>query len=89
MPESVARDGVAGRAGLDLEPYSGHSLRASLATAAVAGGANCADLMRQTRHKSTQVALAYVRPADLWRNNVTEGVFGSGKGGADPGGMRR
>jgi hypothetical protein len=31
--------------------------------------------MRQTRHKSTQVALAYLRPADLWRNNVTQGVF--------------
>jgi hypothetical protein len=31
--------------------------------------------MRQTRHKSTEVALGYLRPADLWRNNVTEGVF--------------
>ena len=87
MPESAARGGATGRAGLDSEPYSGHSLRASLV--AVAGGPNRADLMRQTRHKSTQVALAYVRPTDLWRNNVTEGVFGSGKEGADPGGMRR
>ena len=33
--------------------------------------------MRQTRHKSTEVALGYLRPADLWRNNVTEGVFGT------------
>ena len=31
--------------------------------------------MRQTRHKSTEVALGYLRPADLWRNNVTEEVF--------------
>jgi len=31
--------------------------------------------MRQTRHKSTEVALGYLRPADLWRNNETEGVF--------------
>ena len=31
--------------------------------------------MRQTRHKSTEVALGYLRPADLWRNNVTERVF--------------
>ncbi len=37
------------------------------------------DLMRQTRHKSTQVALAYLRPADLWRNNVTEHVFAAKK----------
>ena len=33
--------------------------------------------MRQTRHKSTEVALGYLRPADLWRNNVTEGLLGS------------
>ena len=33
------------------------------------------DLMRQTRHKSTEVALGYLRPADLWRNNVTEKVM--------------
>jgi hypothetical protein len=57
------------------EKYSGHSLRAGLATAAGDQGAGLADLMRQTRHKSTEVALGYLRPADLWRNNVTERVF--------------
>ena len=62
-------------AGLDPERYSGHSLRAGLATAAGDQGAGLADLMRQTRHKSTEVALGYLRPADLWRNNVTEGLF--------------
>jgi hypothetical protein len=69
---------VAARAGFDPERYSGHSLRAGLATAAGDSGAN---LMRQTRHKSTQVALAYLRPADLWRNNVTQRVFGPAKDG--------
>ena len=64
-------------AGLDPEKYSGHSLRAGLATAAGDQGAGLADLMRQTRHKSTEVALGYLRPADLWRNNVTERVFSS------------
>ena len=75
--KAVARlvKGAAARAGLDPERYSGHSLRAGLATAAGDSGANLADLMRQTRHKSTQVALAYLRPADLWRNNVTQRVF--------------
>ncbi|MGI4953479.1 MAG: site-specific integrase [Janthinobacterium lividum] len=75
--KAVARlvKGAAGRAGLDPERYSGHSLRAGLATAAGDAGAALPDLMRQTRHKSTQVALAYLRPADLWRNNVTESVF--------------
>ena len=75
--KAVARlvKGAAARAGLDPERYSGHSLRAGLATAAGEAGASLPDLMRQTRHKSTQVALAYLRPADLWRNNVTKGVF--------------
>jgi site-specific recombinase XerD len=63
-------------AGLDAEKYSGHSLRAGLATAAGDAGAGLAELMRQTRHTSTEVALGYLRPADLWRNNVTEKLFG-------------
>ena len=66
-------------AGLDPERYSGHSLRAGLATAAGDAGAGLAELMRQTRHKSTEVALGYLRPADLWRNNVTEKVFSGDK----------
>ncbi len=75
--KAVARlvKGAAARAGLDPARYSGHSLRAGLATAAGDAGAALPDLMRQTRHKSTQVALAYLRPADLWRNNVTKRVF--------------
>lgn len=79
--KAVARlvKGAAERAGLDVSLYSGHSLRAGLATAAGDLGANLADLMRQTRHRSTDVALGYLRPADLWRNNVTERVFGTGK----------
>ena len=34
-------------------------------SAAADAGAALPDLMRQTRHKSTQVALAHLRPADL------------------------
>ncbi|MBW4091806.1 MAG: tyrosine-type recombinase/integrase [Proteobacteria bacterium] len=62
-------------AGLDPTRYSGHSLRAGLATAAGDAGAGLAELMRQTRHKSTEVALGYLRPAELWRNNVTARLF--------------
>lgn len=69
-------------AGLDADKYSGHSLRAGLATAAGDQGAGLADLMRQTGHKSTEVALGYLRPADLWRNNVTERVFRSKANGS-------
>jgi hypothetical protein len=36
--------------------------------------------MRQTRHRSTDVALGYLRAADLWRNNVTEKLFGRATG---------
>jgi hypothetical protein len=36
------------------------------------------ELMRQIRHKSSDVTLRYLRPVDLWRNNVTEKVFRSG-----------
>ena len=79
--KAVARlvKAAAEAAGLDPERYSGHSLRAGLATAAGDQGAGLADLMRQTRHKSTEVALGYLRPADLWRNNVTDGVFGAAR----------
>ena len=77
--KAVARlvKSAAAAAGLEAEKYSGHSLRAGLATAAADQGAGLADLMRQTRHKSTEVALGYLRPADLWRNNVTEALFGA------------
>lgn len=67
---------AAADAGLDAARYSGHSLRAGLATAAGDNGAGLADLMRQTRHRSTEVALGYLRPADLWRRNVTARLFG-------------
>ena len=75
-------------AGLDPALYSGHSLRAGLATAAGDAGAGLAELMRQTRHRSTEVALGYLRPADLWRNNVTERLF-TAAAGSDTGQGRR
>jgi integrase len=55
--------------------YSGHSLRAGLATAAAEAEAQLHDVMRQTRHTSVEVARRYMRSADLWRNNVTEKVM--------------
>ena len=68
-------------AGLDPERYSGHSLRAGLATAAGDQGAGLAELMRQTRHKSTEVALGYSAPpisgATSDRGGVSEGEIGT------------
>lgn len=62
-------------AGLNPEKFAGHSLRRGLLTAGADNRANLAELMRQSRHRSAQSVLGYLEPADLWRNNVTEGVF--------------
>ena len=62
-------------AGLDPEKFAGHSLRRGLLTAGADNRANLAELMRQSRHRSAQSVLGYLEPADLWRNNGTEGVF--------------
>jgi len=66
--------------GLDPTRYSGHSLRAGLATAASDAEAELHDIMRQTRHLSPEVARRYMRGRDLWRNNVTLRLFKSGRG---------
>jgi integrase len=66
--KAVARlvKGAAEAAGLEgWERFSGHSLRAGLATAAGEAGADLAQVMRQTRHRSADVALGYLRPAWL------------------------
>lgn len=57
--------------------YTGHSLRAGLATAAGDEDAQLHDIMRQTRHRSVETARKYLRSRDLWRNNVTERIFRS------------
>lgn len=55
--------------------YTGHSLRAGLATAAGEEDAHLHDIMRQTRHRSVETARKYLRSRDLWKNNVTERIF--------------
>jgi integrase len=67
---------AAADAGLDGEGFSGHSLRRGLLTAGADNRTQLAELMRQSRHRSAQSVLGYLEPADLWRNNVTDGVFG-------------
>jgi integrase len=61
--------------GLDAERFSGHSLRRGLLTAGADNRAQLAELMRQSRHRSAKSVLGYLERADLWRNNVTDGVF--------------
>jgi integrase len=66
---------AAAGAGLDARAYSGHSMRAGFATAAALAGHDLPQIMRQTRHKTTQAASIYVRPADRWRDNPTSDLF--------------
>jgi integrase len=78
LSDQVVRTVVKERAraaGLDeFERFSGHSLRAGLATQAALNGASMRDIAKQTGHRSEKVLSGYIRDADLWRNNVTEGL---------------
>lgn len=56
--------------GIDPHSISGHSLRAGLASSAALDGADLLAIMRQTRHKSMEVARGYVRIAERWQGNV-------------------
>ncbi|WP_156963933.1 tyrosine-type recombinase/integrase [Muricoccus aerilatus] len=69
--------GAAQEEGLEgWERFSGHSLRAGLATAAGEAGTDLAQVMRQTRHRPADVVLGCLRPAELWRNNPTKSIWG-------------
>jgi integrase len=78
-PQSVSivvkRAALAG--GLNPKTFSGHSLRAGLATSAALAGADLKDIMAQTRHRSHDIALRYIRRAEVWKDNVTGLLFGA------------
>jgi len=59
-------------AGLDPSRYSGHSLRAGLATSAAAAGAFDRDIMRQTGHKRVETLYRYIRKENLFSDNVVK-----------------
>jgi len=56
--------------GLDLNQYSGHSLRAGFATTAARAGASERSIMDQTGHKSLTVVRRYIRDGNLFRDNA-------------------
>jgi integrase len=60
-----------GPAGLDTTLFSGHSLRAGLATSAAQAGATERTIMRQTRHKSEAMVRRYIREENLFSQNVS------------------
>jgi integrase len=65
---------AAKRAGLDPALFSGHSLRAGLATAAAAAGVSEHDIARTTGHRSISVLRRYVRTATAFERNAAASV---------------
>lgn len=59
-------------AGLDPARYSGHSLRAGLATSAAAAGVFDRDIMRQTGHKRVETLYRYIRKENLFTDNAAK-----------------
>ena len=57
-------------AGLDPALYSGHSLRAGLATSAARNGASERSIMNQTGHRSAAMVRRYIREANLFQDNA-------------------
>ena len=60
----------AAAAGLEPADFSGHSLRAGLATAAAAAGVSERSIMAQTGHKSERMVRRYIRRGSLFRDNA-------------------
>jgi integrase len=61
-------------AGLDPALYSGHSLRAGLATAASKAGISERSIMSQTGHRSVITVRRYIRDGSLFRENASAGI---------------
>lgn len=61
---------AAAAAGHDARAFSGHSLRAGLATSAAAAGVGERSIMQQTGHKSERMVRKYIRDGALFRDNA-------------------
>jgi integrase len=56
--------------GLEVDTFSGHSLRAGFVTSAARAGEPERRIMRQTGHKSIEMVLRYVRQANAFQDNA-------------------
>ena len=58
----------------DMDPadYSGHSLRAGLATSSARDGKPFHKIKAQTRHRSDVTLLKYIRDAELFEDNAAD-----------------
>lgn len=62
-------------AGFDPATFSGHSLRAGLATSAAMAGASSWKIRQQTGHKSDAMLARYIRDGDMFHDNATGAVL--------------
>ncbi len=56
--------------GLDPDDYSGHSLRAGLATSAAAAGVSSWKIRQQTGHASDAMLARYIRDGEIFVDNA-------------------
>ncbi|WP_210240657.1 site-specific integrase [Mesorhizobium sp. B3-1-7] len=62
-------------AGFNPDDYSGHSLRAGLATSAAMAGASTWKIRAQTGHASEAMLARYIRDGNLFQNNAAGAVL--------------
>ena len=62
-------------AGLDASKLSAHSLRSGLLTTAAEQGADLIQLQQHARHSDPKQTAHYIRHANRYKNNPTEGMF--------------
>lgn len=81
LPKRLSGEGVAivvkravAKLGYDLRLFSGHSLRAGLATSAAAAGKGERAIMNQTGHRSVTTVRRYIRDGNLFRENAADGL---------------
>ncbi|QKG84402.1 site-specific integrase [Kroppenstedtia pulmonis] len=60
--------------GLDPKRFSGHSLRSGIATSAAMAGKDERAIMKQTRHKSTNMVRRYIRDGELFNENAASDI---------------
>jgi integrase len=65
---------AAAQAGLEAHRYSGHSLRAGLATAAAKAGKSRVAIKKTTGHRSDAMVDRYIRDAGLFEDNAAAGI---------------
>jgi integrase len=70
----IIKDRVAA-VGFDADAYSGHSLRAGLATSAAMAGASTWKIRQQTGHASDAMLSRYIRGGDIFLNNASGAVL--------------